>query len=787
MSVCALNAWFVQCSPDVRKPNIVACRLPMEDRTEERATIDSQPPENPDAPSSTPMNSMITLPPVQGSPFFHRVIGLLVITASLVIYYTTTCPVIYFGDAGEFIVAAWKGGVAHPPGYPGYIILLAIFLRLPLGGLAPNAEFLQPIAWQANFFSAVISAFTVWIIFLILLRLLRNPLMAVGGAMLAAFSRTFWSQAGIAEVYALNALLLTWMTLIAIVLSEEAPGSHRRLVLLRWGSVVWGLSLSNHHEAVFFAPLWLTMAATALVPPRKGRMDFPPVRALIDPVIFLLIGLLPYLYLPIAASLKPVLNWGDPSSWDNFIRVLTRADYQQIKADITGDLITSMTILGAFLRWSAFQYFPYLLLLSIPGWAILFRKSPHRPVIWATAFSIVAMSFVFIVYFGKIDRSSLFFLEVYFIPWYLAIGVMIAYGTASLFTLGRLYSGRTKPVTVIFITLLLFLGAYLGRNQNREASDMSDNLVGYIYSHDILATLPDPPEKTILVTGGDEIFLFWYWNWVEEIDRETAIVSLDALGVSRSWYWDDLQRANPELILGDFESLGARHPADDLKWRMLESLIRENRDSWRTWMTSWDPALEPLVREGPWHMVLDGPTLELEWDSEGNMNDYPRASVPEENYLYRRLLELDRRGLTKFEHEVYDRYATACYNLALYFERRNDFSKAAEFASLCLQFNENYSPGEGNRSPTDLLAIFLIQSGDLELARETLLELVDRHPGNSLYHYSLAEIYVQEGNVELALMELETAMSLDPDNPFISDFYNQLLELGMSENEQEIE
>jgi hypothetical protein len=85
------------------------------------------------------------LPPISGHPWVIRILGLVSLLTPLFLYYLTTCPVVYFGDAGELTVAAYRWGIAHPPGYPGYIVPLGIFLRLPLSFLAPDAEFLQPM------------------------------------------------------------------------------------------------------------------------------------------------------------------------------------------------------------------------------------------------------------------------------------------------------------------------------------------------------------------------------------------------------------------------------------------------------------------------------------------------------------------------------------------------------------------------------------------------------------------------------------------------------------------
>jgi hypothetical protein len=53
------------------------------------------------------------------------------------------------GDAGEFVVAAYRFSLPHPPGYPLYMLLLKLWSMLPINiGL-------DPLAVKANLFSAL--------------------------------------------------------------------------------------------------------------------------------------------------------------------------------------------------------------------------------------------------------------------------------------------------------------------------------------------------------------------------------------------------------------------------------------------------------------------------------------------------------------------------------------------------------------------------------------------------------------------------------------------------------
>ena len=695
------------------------------------------------------------------SVFLPTLLGALSFVISLTIYYGTTCPVIYYGDAGELISAAYNGGIAHPPGYPIYIILLALWLRLPLAGFAPHPQFFQQIAWQADFFSAFLGSLTVLTVYMIILRMSKLAWIAFAGALLVSTGRTFWSQTGIAEVYTLNAFLIALMVLLALYQAEGDPGSKRRFILFRWISLVWGLSLSNHHEAVFMFPLWVTSLVLAMQFNSEQRRPFlPHPRIIAEGLIFIGIGLLPYLYLPIASSREPLPNWGDPSNFHNFVRVLTRADYRDIKQLITGDLVTSFDILLSCLYWSIIQYPAFYALLAIPGFVGIFKKSPLRPILNASFISIFLMGISFIVYFSGIDRPSMFFLEVYFIPWYISLGVLVALGIPVVISFLKAFPSNLRQVVLGITVVVLLFGFLGGYAKNYANSDMSDNIAGFVYAHDILETLPAKPARNVIITGGDEIFLFWYWKWVEGTDKDVACVGLDALGVEKSWFWDDLSRDNPGLILPTDRGFSRSLQGKELRVKMLETLMRDNRNV-RFWMTAWDPALESILYEKPWHWVMDGPILELERDTDGNFSDYVKSSTPEENYYFTSLLDIKRDGITPFEDEIYDRYAAACYNLADYFTRNNQPEQALKFIDLCIRFRPGYTASSGATTPIDLIGKNLTTNQSRTQARALVDSYLKDDPDNSRLYYTLGKIERADGNTDRAIELLEKSIDLE--------------------------
>ena len=57
-------------------------------------------------------------------------------TVALALYGWTLAPTVTLVDSGELIVAAHSLGVAHPPGFPLYVLLAHLATWVPLGNVA---------------------------------------------------------------------------------------------------------------------------------------------------------------------------------------------------------------------------------------------------------------------------------------------------------------------------------------------------------------------------------------------------------------------------------------------------------------------------------------------------------------------------------------------------------------------------------------------------------------------------------------------------------------------------
>ncbi|MEA3342375.1 MAG: DUF2723 domain-containing protein, partial [Chloroflexota bacterium] len=204
------------------------------------------------------------------------------------LYVRTLLPSLGQADTFEFQVIIPRLGVAHPTGYPLYILLGKLFTLLPLGN----------VAWRVNVASAVFATAAVLVVYAILLRLNSHRLPAFLAALAFAFSAAFWSQAIVAEVYALHNLLtavILWLLLNPLSHSPTPalPPARRWQVIF----LLIGLSLTNHLTTALLLP------AVAL-----GLLWERPRLPLKDWLIaggLLLVGLSLYLFIPLR---WPALN-----------------------------------------------------------------------------------------------------------------------------------------------------------------------------------------------------------------------------------------------------------------------------------------------------------------------------------------------------------------------------------------------------------------------------------------------------------------------------------------------
>jgi hypothetical protein len=191
-----------------------------------------------------------------------RFLALAIFLAVLAVYARTLTPSLSYlsPDGSELATVPYVLGLAHSPGYPLYTWLGFLFSRLvPLGD----------VAYRINLMSAVTGALAAAGVYWILARILPDSIpplwrraAAALPALLLAFSKTFWAQSLIAEVYAPNAAGIV-LTLIALLRWER---TRRGLDFLLF-ALAFGLSLGLHLSDLGFAPAFILFILLCLFEP----------------------------------------------------------------------------------------------------------------------------------------------------------------------------------------------------------------------------------------------------------------------------------------------------------------------------------------------------------------------------------------------------------------------------------------------------------------------------------------------------------------------------------------
>ena len=121
--------------------------------------------------------------------------------ASLILYVATAAPTVatVFDDSLEFHVVLPTLGIAHPSGYPLYTLL---------GKLSTAIIPFRDPAGRANLLSALAAALAIAILYLVARRFAGSRPAAAVATAAFAISPAWWSQATLAEVYALHGLLM---------------------------------------------------------------------------------------------------------------------------------------------------------------------------------------------------------------------------------------------------------------------------------------------------------------------------------------------------------------------------------------------------------------------------------------------------------------------------------------------------------------------------------------------------------------------------------------------------
>ncbi len=410
-------------------------------------------------------------------------------------------------DGGDLITAAATLGVAHPTGYPTYLLLAHLFQYLPIGNLA----------FRTNLFSAVCAVSAALVIQVLVQRVRGSELAGLVSGLALGLGALVWSQAVITEVYTLHALGVA-LTLLSIArLGENAPLTRRDHAL----ALALGLALGNHLTTLVLVPFYLGALGLRRAP---------------QLLLSLSAGLAVYLYLPLRAAAQPPINWGAVNNLASFWWLVSGAAYQHASfqfslAELLPRVVASLQQLLAQWGWPG-------LLLGLAG---AFMPAPRY---WRiTLLGVALAAFSFAVEYNVKDYF------VHLLPVYLVFSIWLGMGGAAL--AARLIRWWPRARAGLGLAALAGLAVHLsvvGPQVSARADHRAEEF--------LTTVLTQAPPQAVLATYTDEhAFALWYARFAQGARPDLVIIVEPMLG--QAWYRAHLRAAFPGLSVPEQAGLSA--------------------------------------------------------------------------------------------------------------------------------------------------------------------------------------------------------------------------------------
>lgn len=457
--------------------------------------------------------------------------------AAFALYVATLAPDVLAADSGELQTVAAQLGVAHPPGFPLYVMVAHLFMRaLPF----------VSAAYAVNLFSAVTSAIAIGLIYQCVCLQTGRHIPAIIAAVALATATTYWSQATTANVRSLTGLFAA-LLILTLIHFRAATAKKDTAMADRWlmaAALSMGFGLTHHISLLFLVLIGLVFVILA------DRSLIRSPRRWLRTVLVALLGLLPLLYLPLRASAD--VRGASPglATWSGFLEhalaVGFRGDLFYYLAP--AELGQRLLIMGNVL---AFQFSLVILAGIAIGSILILRRD--RILAFLLVGTFVAYTLVAATYRAPQTVE-------YMIPAYVAAAVLLGYAVGWLpESLGLSGQGqRVASSLLIALTLVAAVeqlpGNISASGARHEATAARDYAV---------PLLTDAPEGSVILA---------HWHWATPL-----------------WYLREIEGLRPDV---DVRFVFPEGESYEVTW---ERRTREAFSEGRPVITTWIP---PAMLEG---------------------------------------------------------------------------------------------------------------------------------------------------------------------------------------------
>jgi len=443
-------------------------------------------------------------------------------------------------DGGDLALCAYTLGIPHPTGYPIYCIAGWLFTHL-----LPFGE----VAFRLNIFSAIFAALGAGFIALALKhasdflfpnaeRNIRHIWIPIIGGFSIAFSFSYWTQALIVEVYSMNAFFLAMVTW-KITLMIAAENQHERDRHFIHTALIAGLGFTNHLAAIY--PLVAGLLTLAYL------RYLPSWRTFSKGLLYFILPLLLYLYLPIRSSMNPLMDWGNPETLDGVLWVLSG---EQFYALVFSSLFLQI-LFRIFTQINMIKQFGIAgLIAAFIGMAyIMSIRGSRRLAFFIYLTLVLVLNFFHIANYLVIDPLSFMLPAFMMVSVFAAIGCgfVLAYAhkiakTAGMKSPKGRLAIRCAKAIVVLVPVLMF-------SLNYCKADISGESEGYDYAKRAFDNAI--PGSVICETFYGRGLTLLYYHHVEGMGKEKNITPIYIEQNQFVWGKVNFRQRHPNLEISD--------------------------------------------------------------------------------------------------------------------------------------------------------------------------------------------------------------------------------------------
>ncbi len=403
------------------------------------------------------------------------------------------------GDAGELVSASFGLGIAHPSGYPVYLVISKLFTFIPFGNIPTKV--------------ALVSSFSSSLLFLVGIKLLKrltdNKTSMVFLLFLLISSYSFFCQSLLAKFYPLNTLLIAVIFFLGLDSIETYKLKNQLLI-----SFLLGIALGLHQTTfLMFIPLLFLVII--------HFKDF--IKNLPLSLFLFFVGATVVLYLMIRSWKPTLLNMSPSGDLHSLIHTLLRKSYGNSSSDKVAE---SLLFLNIHKVWYATrnisnfllkQFFWYSTIFLIFGFTFLFKLNKRIFIFFLLTFLSYSVILAYLTLSEQKPDINSWYIAAnqYYLPLLFFYALLCAIGFSFLI---NLLPKNLKPVSFLFMILPLIYFP-----QNLFLNFYDKNNVAYLKTVDELFV---KPVKSIVIFSGDnDVFQGWYMKNVEKFRDDICLLS----------------------------------------------------------------------------------------------------------------------------------------------------------------------------------------------------------------------------------------------------------------------